>query len=67
MEIIFYILLGLLIFQGIAISIFSISLFFLNTEKKYKQYISKSYGNDYYKELGKIVDSEVLAKLLKKG
>ena len=66
MEIILYILLGFLILQGVIVSFLSLKIFFPSGEKKYKPYISKIFGNDYYKETKKVVDSQVLAKLLKK-
>lgn len=66
MEIILYIFLGFLILAGIVLTFFSFKIFFPSKEKKYKPYISKSFGDDYYKETKNVVDSQVLANLLKK-
>lgn len=66
MEKILYILFGILILQGIVLTFFSLKIFFPSGQKKYKPYISKSFGNDYYKEHKKIVDSQVIVNLLTK-
>jgi len=66
METILYIWLGFLILVGVVLTFFSFKIFFLSGEKKYKPYLSKTFGNDYYKETKKVVDSQVLVNLFKK-
>jgi len=61
----FIVIFVILILQGVLITIFSIHIFFPKNEKKYKTHTSKIY-DDYYKEPKKLVDSEVLAELVKR-